>query len=352
MKKLIFIQTAVPGYRKNFFQYLSGKLKNKFELFAGMEYFEASITSDKNIHFVPVNNHFFVRRKLLFQTGIWHLLFSDAVIVMEMNPRIMNNWIFLILRKLFGKKNVLWGHAWPRKGRKKPSEFVRNLMRKMADEIIVYTRQQQLELQQKMPEKKIKAAPNALYLKNMIHPVENTGSKDLIFVGRLAPQKKVTLLVHAFYQVLKEIPGDINLQIVGDGEELDEIETFIQKNDLKNRIKLHGQISDYPTLKTLYSQAFFSIIPGETSLSIIQSLSFGVPLLIAGNVVKSPEFEAVIEGENTVFFDMDDAEDLAKILNNIYNKQKYWIAKRKEISVFCQKNYSVETMAKPFLELI
>jgi len=352
MKKLIIIQTAAPDYRKNFFDSLATELKNQFELFSGNEYFEPSVKTDKNINFHPLKNHFLLNRNFLFQTGLWHLLFSNSVIVMEMNPRIINNWIFLIIRKILNKKSILWGHAWPRGGKNSKSDFLRHLMRKLADEIIVYTKKQQKELKEKMPNKEIKAAPNALYYKDMMEPVKINNKRNLIYVGRLTPKKKVFFLVKAFKKALNLIPENANLLIVGDGEEYDKINNYIHNNNLQNRIKLFGHISNYQKLKELYSESFFSVSPGYVGLSVTQSFGFGIPILVSANENHSPEIEAVIDGENAVFFETDQIDDFLKKLSEIYKKQDFWIEKRKDIVDFCKKNYSTENMVKPFKHLL
>lgn len=159
MGKLVIIQTIVPDYRKKFFSYIKKQLKNDFLLFSGDSYFEKSIKSDNSIDFaIKIRNHFFLRRKLLFQSGIWHLVFKDIVLILELNPRIISNWIILLIRKITGKKTILWGHAWSRKGANSNTEWVRNFMRTGATSIIVYTESQKKELQKRMPSKRIYAA--------------------------------------------------------------------------------------------------------------------------------------------------------------------------------------------------
>ena len=153
MKNLVIIQTVVPDYRKGFFDAIEKALDQHFELYGGDFYFEKSVKSDCTIPKKRTKNYFIFNNKLLFQTGIWHLLFEDVILVLEMNPRILSNWVFLIIRKIINRKTVLWGHAWPRKSAFSKSDNIRNLMRLLANKIIVYTRQQQHELKTKMPKK-------------------------------------------------------------------------------------------------------------------------------------------------------------------------------------------------------
>ncbi len=351
MKKLIIIQTAAPDYRNLFYERLKDILKDRFELYAGNESFEASIKTQSKLY-KEVNNHFLLKRKFLFQTKIWHLLFKNDVVVLEMNPRILSNWLFLIIRKILSKPTVLWGHAWPRNGKQAKSDILRHWMRKLGDKIIVYTHRQKKELQEKMPDKNIVAAPNALLKSESMVSKPNTSAKNLIYIGRLVAAKKVFFLVKAFHHALDLIPEDAKLIIVGDGEEKENIQQYINKHNLAKRIQLLGHISYYNTLKELYHEALFSVSPGYVGLSIIQSLGFGVPMLISKDENHSPEIEAVREGENALFFKTDDMDDFAQKLQSIYQSREEWLKKREKIVDFCQKNYSVEAMAETFIDLI
>ncbi len=352
MKKLVIIQTASPDYRKPFFQLLKKKLKDRFQLYTGNEYFETSVKTDKNIDFFPVKNHFLLGRQLLFQTGMWKEIFKDNIIVLEMNPRNLSNWIILILRKIFNKKTILWGHAWPRKGKNSKSDRLRNLMRVLGSKIIVYTKQQRAELKQKMPKKEILAAPNALFTREQMQVTLSDNIKDIIYVGRLTKDKKVFFLLQAFHLSIPDIPQEANLLIVGAGEEEKKLKEYVEKNHLQNRVFFYGHISDYQKLKNLYSQSVFSVSPGYIGLSVTQSFGFGVPILVSKNENHSPEIEAVIENENALFFETDDALDFKHKLKNIYQNPDYWINKRQKIADFCKKEYSVESMAQVFINLL
>jgi len=351
MRKLIIIQTVAPDYRGLFFERIKEVLTDKFELYAGKESFETTIQTKSKIY-KKLNNHFLLKRKFLFQTGIWHLLFSNDILVLEMNPRNISNWIFLIIRKIFSKKTVLWGHAWPRNGQNSKSDFLRNLMRKLASKIIVYTKQQKKELQVKMPNKHILAAPNAVYRIENMKTTTHNNQVNLIYVGRLVFSKKVFFMVKAFHNALSVLPKDTKLFIVGDGEEKEKLNNYINNFKLNERITLFGHINDYLKLQNLYNDSIFSLSPGYVGLSITQSFSFGVPMLVSKNENHSPEIEAVKENENALFFKTDSEKDFIDVLNKIYRNIDFWKKQREKIVAFCKKSYSTEAMAEVFINLI
>lgn len=353
MKQLIIIQTTTPDYRAGFFKMLRATLNENFKLYRGSRYFEKSIVTDSRIEGIDIKNHFLLNRKFLFQTGIWHLLFKDVVIVLEMNPRIISNWIFLFVRRISNKKTVLWGHAWPRKGKNSKTDILRNCMRNFASSIVVYTKQQQKELSSHMPKKTVYAAPNALiYQKDMYAQKNKKPGTNLIYVGRLSKNKKPFFLVKSFKKCLDIIPENTCLLLVGEGEESVRISNYIKEHGIEKRVIQKGHINDYDILKSLYESSIFSVSPGYVGLSITQSFGFGVPMLISKNEPHSPEIEAAIDGQNALFYTTDDDIHFRESVKKIYNNPSHWIDKRSEIASHCRENYSIETMAATFINLV
>jgi glycosyltransferase involved in cell wall biosynthesis len=353
MRKLVIIQTVTPDYRAIFFKNIYNSLQGRFELYSGDSYFEPTVTSHKTIKRKRVKNIFLFNRKLLFQIGIWHLVFKNDVIVLELNPRIISNWIFFFVRWVFNKETYSWGHAWGRKGINSRTDFLRNFMRKLSNGVIVYTNEQKAELQNKMPQKKIISAPNSLFSRSEMTLSEDEGIREnIISVCRLVPKKKILFLVKSFMKGIEKLPINTNLIIVGDGDEKGKIEKFVNDHRLTDRVKLLGHISDYNQLKELYSRAYFSVSSGYIGLSVTQSFGFGVPMLVSKDENHSPEIEAVIAGKNAVFFKTDDKEDFIRKTVKVFEECNYWNKERKNILELCKENYSSEAMAKVFIDLV
>jgi len=351
--KLFILQTVIPDYRKKFFKKIKKGLRSDFEFAGGDNYFEKSVKTDWSIKGIfPIKNHYFFNRKILFQSGMFRKAIVAKVLVLEMNPRILTNWIILMIRKLVNKKTVLWGHAWPRDGENSRSDFVRGWMRKLGNIIVTYTEKQSGELKKKMPEKEIVFAPNALYYKEEMKVLNKFEPLDVIYVGRLTQAKKPLILLKAFSKLSESLPEGARLILVGEGPEKERLLSFIKKNNMGDRIKILGHISDFKVIGNLYSQALLSVSPGYVGLSITQSFAFGVPMLISKDENHSPEIEAVIEGENSLFFDTDNVDDFSNKISDFYKQKKIWVQRRKGISEYCRERYCIERMAQPFLDLV
>ena len=355
MKRLIIIQTVAPDYRTRFFIYLSTLLNDRFSLYCGRLDFQKSLQTDPSLTKVkPLINFYFFKRSFLIQLGgFWRDVFRHNVMVLPLNPRIINCWFILIIRWVLNYETVLWGHAWPRAGKNTRSDFFRNLMRQLGSSIIVYTYSQQRELQYKMPYSIIKAAPNSLYHQQEIKlPKQQQDITNLIYVGRLTPEKKPMLIVESFHQALSFLNKNVQLIIVGDGLEKIKIDQYIVRHHLEQRILTKGHISDREELQILYNSALFSVSPGYVGLSITQSFSFGVPILIAKDEPHSPEIEAAKENQNALFFESDNIANLVQKIIDIFRHKDYWISLREKITIECKANYTIESMSKVFTNLV
>lgn len=350
-KELLILQAIIPSYRVNFFTLLSKEFNGQLMISSTDSYSAAkAINSEKPVTFLKIKSYNLLNNKLIFNSGnLLKNLFAHKL-VMELNPRIVSNWLLLLLRKIIGKKTILWGHAWPIRGRLSKSDKVRHLMRLLSDSIICYTKAQEKELKELMPNKYICSAPNSLFYKKDMRSDVTLQGNNIIYVGRLVASKKPSIAIRAFSQIKSKIPSDCNLIIVGGGQERCELEDLIVELKLSNRVKLMGHISDYTELKELYSQSIFSISPGYIGLSITQSFSFGVPMLISRDENHSPEIECAAEGENSIFFKTDDVYDFGKHIIDIFKHKDSWAEKRGKIQEFCRNNYSVENMVAGYLK--
>lgn len=351
---LLFLQSCAPDYRKKFYDLLAQKYAKKYVLCAG----DISPTLVKTDHSIPqlnlIKNHYFLNRKLLFQTGAFFKALMVPCLVTELTPRTLSSWILLCLRKLLGKKTVLWGHAWPRAGKGAKSDRLRHIMRLLADQIILYTQSQLCELREKMPHKKISYAANAIYLNNEMQPHDPDAplGEDIIYVGRLHSDKKPLLLLQAFGKIYDQLPEMTNLVFVGSGaEQMALLKQQADEFGISDRVIFKGHISDYQTLKLLYHHAFVSVSPGYVGLSVTQTLGFGVGMIIARHEPHAPEVECAIEGENCLFFTENDADDLAQKIMLFHQSKKAWSQKKSKISSDVRALYSIEKMIAPFLEL-
>lgn len=350
MNKFLLVQTALGDYRQNVLSCICDELGDDFHVLSGREYFESSTLTRVDIgsRLSMVDNLFFWGRRFLIQKGVVAKSVSARSLILEMNPRIGTVWLILLLRKLVRKKTTLWGHAWPRDGRHAKSDTLRNILRSLGDHILVYTDTQKSELRERMPNKSISSAPNALYkAKDMW--VQNSSRKNFVYVGRLIDTKKPKLMIKAYSEALtKASLGD--LIIVGDGPERSGCEALVCELGLSENVKFLGHVSDLNILRHLYSESVASLSPGYVGLSITQSFSFGTPMIAADNEPHAPEIEAAIKNVNCIFFSAGDVSDMSRAMLSAWTDRSSWKGKEGEIIADCKARYSAELMASRIIE--
>lgn len=346
------LQTVAPAYRETVFDFLAEHLGSRFVLMAGDVYFDRSVKTEVTVT-KAVKNHFLLGRSLLVQSGMWKTSLEAAALAIELNPRVITNWALLIVRRVLRRRTVLWGHAWPRAGKDSRSDWARHAMRCLGHGIVVYTETQAKELSIVMPRKQIMAAPNALYRRQDMGSLKGpTEQKHFVFVGRLIPGKKPDLLLRAWAQAVQDLPSGAKLLIVGDGPMRRELEHLAEALHISSQVEIMGQVYATSDLRSIYASALASVSPGYVGLSITQSLSFGVPMIIAREEPHAPEIEAAIPDFNSVFFAADSVECLRHAIIEVWRDRNAWVNKREEIAANCMQAYSVETMVDRLLEAL
>lgn len=128
----------------------------------------------------------------------------------------------------------------------------------------------------------------------LIEPKRNSNSEEsyILFVGRLVPEKGVLTLLKAFQNISKQFLNE-QLWIVGEGNQLEELQNFTMYNNLKNVSFLGNKSRE--ELQVIYTSSKFSVIPSEYLEAygnvIIESLSFGKTVITSDLVGIKDEIE-------------------------------------------------------------
>lgn len=354
---MILLQTAIADYRNSFIDSAETIFNDDFKIYVGEHYFEPSTRTSEHVLGKPythkISNYFLFNNKVCIQSLPFTKVIAEDVVVFELNPRILTNWPVMILRRLCGKKNVLWGHAWSRSGSSSKTEILRHLMRRLSHSLLFYTEQQKKEFIEKYPNYKGNAfvAPNSLYKEADINAAPIKGN-DILYVGRLVQSKKVKLLIESFALAINSLPADSKLHIVGSGPESDALKNLAGELEISEHVIFYGHVSDVNQLKSIYEKSLLSVSPGYVGLSITQSFAFGRPMLIADKENHSPEIEAFVNQKNGLFFTADNPDDLKNKLVAFLNDSESWQSKFESIAQDCKERYSTENMANGFANAI
>ena len=120
---------------------------------------------------------------------------------------------------------------------------------------------------------------------------------------------------------------------------------------ISDRVHFAGTVTEIESLRPYYEGAFLSVSPGFVGLSLIQSLAFGVPMLIADSEPHAPEIEAA-DANNSMRFRARNARSLSEGVVHLFNRRSHWAGQRQRIAAECQAKYTYDAMVDAFKEAI
>lgn len=146
------------------------------------------------------------------------------------------------------------------------------------------------------------------------------GDPQLLFVSALHKYKNAGILVSAMPEILKIFPKS-NLQIVGGGEDVPNLEKLIKKLNLEQKVELCGKINNeelrlrYSSCDIYISASSFEVCPVPT----LEAMSSGKPLVLY-NI--EPHKEIIELSKAGVLFQKFDNKEICKKIEEIYNNKK------------------------------
>lgn len=119
-------------------------------------------------------------------------------------------------------------------------------------------------------------------LKSETELPEANEPRHLLFVGKVAPHKKQSLLIETFYHLRKELPAHSKLHLVGTGDPLytKYLKLLIAQLGLNSHVSLTGKLTD-SNLKDYYSMADGFICMSEYEgfcMPVVEAMKAGVPV--------------------------------------------------------------------------
>lgn len=340
------LQACLPSYRDDFVTELLGRRPGTL-LYCGDSHFDRTVTPSPAIaaQSLLLKNRFFAGRRLLWERGAVRAGIGPRSVVLEFNPRIINVWVTLAIRRLLQRRSILWGHAWPRAGVTARTAFIRHLMAQLADGILVYTAQDRDQLAP-LVRCRVWVAPNAVCSRRANNIVPGR-AKNIIQIGRLVEAKRPLLTVEAWALVCDRLPGS-QLVFVGTGPLKAEVMRVAGVMGIEERVSVLGHVSDPSKLAVLFADSFLSVSAGYAGLSLTQGFAHGVPALIADDEPHAPEIAVATEMNSRTFRALDPA-DMAREIMAIFQERDRWMLRRAQISAATLDEYSVETMVDGFL---
>ncbi|CCK79576.1 glycosyltransferase [Desulfobacula toluolica] len=179
------------------------------------------------------------------------------------------------------------------------------------------------------------------------------GKINVLFVGRLVPNKGHKHLIRVIADYTKMYNSDIRLIIVGGIDPnlrlyLDELNTLIKKNKLQEIVHIKGSVT-FEELHTYYKAChIFLLMSGHEGfcLPVLEAQFHSLPI-VALNTSAVPE----TMGENQIVFDEPDGQKFAAAIHVLYHNSDF----REYIANEGKKNierFSNKTIEDKFLKAV
>jgi glycosyltransferase involved in cell wall biosynthesis len=158
----------------------------------------------------------------------------------------------------------------------------------------------------------VEVIPNGLDLapyREKIQPIDRTKfgftKNDVIciYVGRLSPEKNLSLLLRAFYGVAMTY-DHVRLLLVGEGPERENLETLIRHMDIGSKVYFTGLV-DYKEIPAYLTSSDIFVTPSSAEtfgLSTVEAMAAGLPAL----GMDAPGTQDIIEDGVTGLVTTDD----------------------------------------------
>ena len=344
--KLLILQLEVPNYRIPIFNYLS-------------EIFDLTVACSKKIAFeqqckfktklLPYRN---VSKFLIHKDDIQALAEEFDVVVYLGNIAILKYALlpFKCHRKY---KTIVWtigvsasyskrydeNHKW---------DFIRDFFYKKSDACLFYT------------DYPIKKYINRGFVKEslfvecntveIIDTLEKQNKDTLLFIGSLYKQKGIIDLLEAYYEAYKIVPTIPCLNIIGKGEEYDNIQQWIKGKNLESKIVLLGPIYDDSKKEMYFKKALATISPNQAGLSVLESMGYGTPFVTSKDAITGGERFNIQDGKTGVLY--DSKSDLVNVIIDIANNPQKYIEMGECAAKYYRKNRTPQKMVQGFVDAI
>jgi glycosyltransferase involved in cell wall biosynthesis len=340
MIRLVLVPDRYAHYRQGIFEELSRSYD--------VTLFASHVTDASNIHLAKEGvfkkniNWFGTRDFFLGDACVWQFGFFKAILWGHYDIAIfwgdasrVSTWLASIVAKIRGRKVIFWTHGLYG-NESKVKLRVRLIFYAIADHVFTYGQfARSLLLGHGFNRERVTAVSNSLPV-GMIESAssllgaplcERTNKKiSVCFVGRLTKGKSLEMLIDLASQFKENDSRQFEVQLVGGGPLLEELQLRAINKNVGERIIFHGAEYDFRKISKIVSECVCCVSPGNVGLTAITSLSLGVPVIThADPLYQMPEYESVVEGLSGRLFARGNLGDLtlkmAQLLEDISAKK-------------------------------
>lgn len=356
--KVRIVQPLVPEYRKALFDGLCEIRSWETEVLASDIFGgDFSVKLDKAKYDY---GHSFRRvGPFLWQKGITlkGLTRGDVLVVCGDIHQLSSLWVALTAR-FCGVKVVWWGHHATATSSLLSTRIRLWIAKKLSDVMLVYTYTGVDYLEQRgFACGRVFATGNTINQEPINDAISGYDGKDM-FSGHpgvlccsvLREKVKLDLAIRALGDYRLK---DVRMAVIGDGPMRQKYEEVAKETKVADRILWLGATRNQEDMAPWFLSAKCFVYPGAVGLSILHSMSYGLPVVVHSNPAhQMPEYEIMEDGRTGVCFNEGDVQDLANKLAWLIQNEDA----RREMSAYCRKvaleKYSINQMVENFARAV
>lgn len=324
-QRIACVFNYAPHYRAAIYHLLDQELGCDF-------YFGANLLGKDRIEKMDVNAlQGFKRESRVFgfryawQCGYpWLSIRKYDAFILTGDPR-LSNGLLLLLCKMAGKRVYLWGHGV--KDTTAPlSRYARWFYTRATGWFIYGDRGRLIMEGLGVDPARLHVIYNSLdydrqlAVRNTLGPTLiyrthfGNDAPTLLFIGRLTPQKKLPMLLHAAANLIRRATRP-NIVLVGTGSAEGELRDLASQLGIAERVWFYGACHQEEVLGGLVYNASACVSPGAVGLMAMHALVYGCPVVTHNDLDKqAPECEAITGGKTGHFFRHGDQASLEEAI--------------------------------------
>jgi len=329
MKKYLFILPVIPNYRLKLFRRVSEIFQN-LEILAGTHQCIGPSSAKESNKIASLNHNVIClfSQKIMWQKNISlsSKYKKGDVVLISGNPRILTNYLIIVLAKYRGLKIVWYGQGWTA-GSNNLRNFIKRIVMSFCDVVILYTEKEAQNINLFFfGDKKIHFLNNTVdtedifsikkkITKNMLNNFLEQNSleekKIILFVGRLEGKESLNVLLDSFNKVLSKIENAF-LVVIGSGSMTSEYKERSINNGISHNILWLGPEYKEKDLAYWFLVSHCFVYPGAIGLSLLHAFSYSLPVITHNNLKNHmPEISAFKDTHNGLMFKEGNDDDLA-----------------------------------------
>lgn len=282
----------------------------------------------------------------------------DSIIVSGFSSATVKVFLYSIINRT---PYIIWNGSIAKQGRK--DSYIRTMQRRFltrfANAFVAYgTKAKSYLMSIGASEEKVFIATNTVDTSFFEKETEkqrailvDDGIHHFIYLGYLVPRKNVGQLIE-IAKTLKSHRSDFCIDIIGDGESKNSLESMVKEYELSDQVKFHGfkQKEELPPYfakaKALLFQTDFDI----WGLVLNEAMAAGVPCLSSVNAGASEDL--IVNGENGYIVDYQNKADILEKINFIIENPEKAAELGKHAGDFIRKNASLSNASNGFVKAI